>query len=253
MTGLLTVLQAVLESYVLYGRRGRETHRPALSACCLYRFVASSYDEHMDKLTRNNFTLALLALFLSIFLGACSKDTATEETMMKAGLDALYAHNDPNEAVAQFRKVLAQNPNHYGATFQLAMALERSNNAAEAQSVWRKMLTMADNINDKQTADMVRTHLGEPTVATSEATMMKTGLDALYTQHNPTEAIEQFRQVLARNPTHYGATFQLAYALDQAGKGNEARPLWEKVLQMAESSNDKQTADAARARLAKEH
>src|SRR2546422_421102 len=84
----------------------------------------------------------------------------------------------------------------------------------------------------------------------TEGEMMGAGLDALYTRHDPTEAAAQFRKVLERNPTHYGATFQLAYALDQAGKGEEARPLWEKVLQMAEGYNDKQTADTARARLA---
>jgi Flp pilus assembly protein TadD len=59
-----------------------------------------------------------------------------------------------------------------------------------------------------------------------------------------------FRKVLARNPTHYGATFQLATALDRLGKPAEARPLWEKVLQMAEGYHDQKTADAARARLA---
>ena len=47
----------------------------------------------------------------------------------------------------------------------------------------------------------------------------------------------------------YGATFQLATALDAAGKRAEARPLWEKMLEMAEASKDMDTADKARARL----
>ncbi len=200
----------------------------------------------------NKFIFTLMALVVLTCVGSCAKESATEETTMKAGLDALYTHNNPTEAVIQFRKVLAQNPNHYGATFQLAMALERSNNAAEAQSVWRKMLTMAESINDKQTTDIVRTHLGEPAAANEEA-MMKTGLDALYTHHDPTAAIAQFRQVLAHNPTHYGATFQLASALDAAGQPDEARPLWAKVVEMAQGYNDKKTEEAARARLAKEH
>jgi cytochrome c-type biogenesis protein CcmH/NrfG len=78
---------------------------------------------------------------------------------------------------------------------------------------------------------------------------MQTGLDALYTQSDPNTATTLFQKVLERNPTHYGATYQLATALDRAGKPAEARPLWEKVLQMAEGNNDKQTADTARARL----
>ncbi len=168
---------------------------------------------------------------------------------MKAGLDALYAHNNPTEAAAQFRKVLERNPNHYGATFQLAMALERSNNSAEAQAMWKKMLTMAENLNDTQTATMVRTHLGEP-ATTSEDSMMKAGIEALYTRRDPTAAIAQFRQVLAHNPTHYGATFQLAAALDAAGHPDEARPLWTKVAEMAQGYGDKKTEEAARVRLA---
>jgi hypothetical protein len=48
---------------------------------------------------------------------------------------------------------------------------------------------------------------------------------------------------------HYGATFQLARALDQAGKPAEARPWWEKVLTLADGYKDAATAGIARARL----
>ena len=83
----------------------------------------------------------------------------------------------------------------------------------------------------------------------SQEALMKAGLDALYTRNDPNAAAAQFRMLLAVNPTHYGATFQLAMALDRAGKPAEARPLWEKALKMAEGYNDKATAEAARARL----
>ena len=84
----------------------------------------------------------------------------------------------------------------------------------------------------------------------SEETLMKSGLDALYTRHEPDAAAARFRKVLELNPTHYGATYQLAAALDAAGKKDEARPLWEKVLQMADRYNDQSTARTARDRLA---
>lgn len=92
-----------------------------------------------------------------------------------------------------------------------------------------------------------------PTVTdtTSQEALMKIGLDALYGRHDPEAAAREFRKVLALNPTHYGATYQLATALDRAGKGAEARPLWEKALAMAEGYHDKATADTARARLQK--
>jgi predicted membrane-bound spermidine synthase len=79
--------------------------------------------------------------------------------------------------------------------------------------------------------------------------LMKTGLDLLYTRGDPAAAVSQFRRVLELNPTHYGATFQLARALDLAGFSANARPLWEKVLRMAEGYHDAQTAAIARARL----
>ena len=81
---------------------------------------------------------------------------------------------------------------------------------------------------------------------------MKSGLEALYAKGDPDAAIPIFRKVLEQNPSHYGATYQLAMALDRAGKPTEARPLWEKVLRMAEGYKDEKTVDAARARLAQQ-
>ena len=80
--------------------------------------------------------------------------------------------------------------------------------------------------------------------------LMKSGVEALYTKGDPNAAIPVFRRVLEQNPSHHGATFQLATAPDRAGKPAEARPLWEKVAQMAEGYKDQPTLDAARARLA---
>ena len=40
----------------------------------------------------------------------------------------------------------------------------------------------------------------------SEETLMKSGLDALYTRHDPAAAANDFRKVLQMNPAHYGAT-----------------------------------------------
>ena len=56
--------------------------------------------------------------------------------------------------------------------------------------------------------------------------------------------------MLALNPNHYGANFQLAKALDAAGQTDAARAQWEKVLTMAEAAKDQASIDTARARLA---
>lgn len=81
-------------------------------------------------------------------------------------------------------------------------------------------------------------------------TLMQAGLDDLYKQANPTEAATRFRQVLALNLDHYGATLQLAKALDRAGKPDEALPLWRKMLAMAEAAGDAETINTVRTRLA---
>jgi len=185
-------------------------------------------------------------------LGGCSREPGSGEdaTMMQAGIEALYTRHDPAAAAREFRKVLERNPSHYGATFQLAAALDAAGRPDEARPVWEKILAMAERQGDRETAEAARTHLGRPGGA-SEATIMQAGLDALYKRHDPAEAAAQFQKVLQQNPTHYGATFQLAMALDQAGKADEARPVWEKVLAMAEAVHDQQTADTARKQLQK--
>jgi Tfp pilus assembly protein PilF len=173
----------------------------------------------------------------------------SEQAMMQVGLDLLYAENDPGAAAAQFRRVLEQNPSHYGATFQLATALDRGGQPDQARTVWERMLRMAEAIGDGPTADQARARLAQEPL-TQEA-LMKAGLDLLYPGNDPAAAAALFRQVLERNPTHYGATFQLATALDRAGEVAEARPLWDKVLEMAEGYNDAETAATARTRLAR--
>jgi TolA-binding protein len=101
----------------------------------------------------------LLALVATTCLAACSKTPETDEALMKAGLDALYTRSDANTAATVFRKVLERNPTHYGATFQLAMALERLGKPAEARPLWEKVLQMAEGYHDQKTADAARARL----------------------------------------------------------------------------------------------
>jgi tetratricopeptide (TPR) repeat protein len=157
---------------------------------------------------------------------------------MNAGLRAA----DPNVAAAQFQRALGFVPTHYGATFQLARALDRAGRRDEARPYWERVLRMAEGYQDAPVVETARARLADP---------MALGIEALHTRHDPAAAAALFREVLAQNPEHYGATFQLATALDQAGKPAEARPFWEKMLRMAEAIKDTATADRARARLAK--
>lgn len=194
-------------------------------------------------------TVAVLsALVALVALDACSKKAETEGDLMKNGLDALYSKNDPGTAVINFLKVLEKNPTHYGATYQVATALDRAGRRSEAQPYWEKTLSMAEASRDEKTAAVARARLGQ--TQDLEGEWMKAGLDALYARKDYGAAAVQFRKVLEAHPNHYGATYQLATALDRAGKPAEARPLWEQVLKMADQSKDSKTAATARARLA---
>lgn len=195
----------------------------------------------------------LISVLGSLVIGsaiACSRAEETPEALMKRGVELLYTKSDPEAAARDFRKVLAKNPEHYGANYQLAVALDRSGKAAEARPLWEKSLAMAEAIKDENTAESARKRLGVPAPAPEDAAM-KAGLDALYGKKDAAAAVLEFRKVLDVNPSHYGATFQLARALDESGKPAEARPLWEKALKMADGFKDAETGRIARERLAR--
>jgi hypothetical protein len=143
--------------------------------------------------------------------------------------------------------VLKENPNHYGATYQLATALDDLSEGAEARRLWERFLVMAEAASDQAVLPSVRARLARPD---ETAALMAAGIDALYTRRDPATAIARFRTVLRWNGQHYGATYQLAVALDAIGNAREAQVWWTNILQAAEASGDVETADRAKRRLA---
>jgi hypothetical protein len=81
---------------------------------------------------------------------------------MKAGLAAMYERRNPRAAVILFRLVLAERPDHYGATFQLAKALDQSGDTTLADPVWTRMLGLSQAIGDTATTRIVKNRLGIP-------------------------------------------------------------------------------------------
>lgn len=213
--------------------------------------------------SRPSFALGrTVASVLAVLFGgvACDKPAATgdappaatgeatsDAAQMAKGLD-LVNRGDPSAAVDVFRGILQRNPMHYGARFQLASALDRAGKPAEARAVWIVVLGAAESVKDSGTARTARIRLAQPDTVSQEG-MMSEGLSLLYARNDPAQAAEQFRKVLEKNPTHYGANYQIAVALGRSGKSAEARPYWEKVLVMAEQIKDRTTADTAKARL----
>lgn len=192
-----------------------------------------------------------------------SASTNAARDPMAEGLDALYTKRDAARAVARFREVLAAEPNHYGATYQLATALEQAGDRPAARAMWTKMLKLSEASADEATITHARGRIAALTPALPQAlpqapaaedpagAEMRLGLAELYEKKDPAAAVKHFREVLAKNPTHYGATFQLATALEQSGKRDEAKPLWTKTLEMAEAMGDTQSAAIARKHLGK--
>ncbi len=172
----------------------------------------------------------------------------SEAELMARGTQLLYQSGDPIAAEATFRDVLSKNPAHYGAHYQLAVALDRGGKPVEARTEWNEVLRMAESFKDSVSAQNARARLGAPDTA-SQSGLMARGIDLMYKQNDPVAAIEQFNGILARNRTHYGATYQLAVALDRANRGSEAKAVWQRVLPMAIQFKDQKTIDTARARL----
>jgi Tfp pilus assembly protein PilF len=213
-------------------------------------------NHHMNVLSRFS-RHALRGVLVSAAILACtgkeaaqSPAAATESDarLMERGMQQLYQANDPVAAEATFRAVLAKNQAHYGAHYQLAVALDRGGRPEEARPEWNEVLRLAQSFNDSTVVKTSLARLGAPDTA-SQAGLMARGLDLMYAKNDPAGAAAQFKAILERNRTHYGANYQLAVALDRAGRPAEAKPVWQRVLPMAIQFKDQKTIDTARARL----
>jgi len=157
------------------------------------------------------------------------------------------------QALDAAREAVRLKPNLAPGHYYVGRALEDLGRRAEALDAYRRAVELnPDHV--ASTHALARLSQAEedgpePEEARVQASIMEAGVDALYRRDDPATAIDRFREVLARNPTHYGATYQLAAALDRAGRREEARALWEQTLRMAEEFRDEATAAKARSRL----
>ncbi len=148
------------------------------------------------------------------------------------------------QALAAANEAVRLRPDYSPAHLLLGNVLARAGRTEEAAAAYRRATALDPRDNAARQA-LARLTGG----ADQDERLMSAGLDALRTQHDPERAAALFRELLAHTPTHYGATYQLAAALDAAGRPSEARPVWEKMLEMAEAAHDEGTAEAARRRL----
>jgi Flp pilus assembly protein TadD len=134
------------------------------------------------------------------------------------------------------------------------MVLEKQGKSAEALSEYRLASSLDPNDAElRATAERVASVVAGQKDGGDEATMMAVALEQLDGKHDANAAIAQLRALLARNPGHYGANWQLARALDAAGRRDEAREAWMKMLELTEAAGDKANEKLVRDRLAQPH
>jgi len=99
-----------------------------------------------------NLSHAITLIAVASALSACGKATKSDESspdvekqMMDRGVNLLYKASDPVGAEQNFRAVLARNSKHYGARYQLAVALDRGGRPAEARNEWTQVLQEAQS------------------------------------------------------------------------------------------------------------
>ncbi|MCW5835541.1 MAG: hypothetical protein KIS78_24280 [Labilithrix sp.] len=81
---------------------------------------------------------------------------------MNRGLHALYKQNAPNEAIVAFREILERSPAHYGAHYQLAVALDLAGHRDGATKIWRRTAALAKAYGDQAALDAARARLATP-------------------------------------------------------------------------------------------
>jgi tetratricopeptide (TPR) repeat protein len=165
--------------------------------------------------------------------------------------DRLFApewdESDVNRSILLLQRLLAQNPDDPALLQTLAAKLDGASRVDEARPLWARLEANAAASATQHGAARDRLHGAHDEA--DRARWMEEGVAALYDRHDTETAIDRFRRILAQDPMHYGASFQLARALDAAGRRLEAVVMWSQVLTMAERAGDKETAKLATAAL----
>ena len=141
---------------------------------------------------------------------------------------ALERSGRRDEALAEYGKTTAIDPGHAGAWLAAGRLLEQ-------REAWQDAAAAYD-----------RAFAADPTTADAA---MAAGLVYRYRLGNPGRAIERYRAVLALNPSHYGAHYQLAVALLADGQRAAAIEAWHAFVPLARAIGDRVSLDGAPAEL----
>ncbi len=155
----------------------------------------------------------------------CNPGLALARAHRAATLERLGRTDD---ALAEFEETTRIDPAHAGAWLAQGKLLEARAQWAQATDAYEHAL------------------LADPT---SVEAAMRSGLLLHYRLGDSATAVERYRTVLALDPAHYGAHYQLAVALLGAGRRDEALAAWARFVPLAEAIGDRTSIDAAPAEL----
>jgi cytochrome c-type biogenesis protein CcmH/NrfG len=155
----------------------------------------------------------------------CNPGLALARAHRAATLERLGRIDD---ALAEYRETTRLDPAHAGAWLAQGRLLEAHGEWAAAAEAYDRALA------------------ADPT---STEAAMRGGLARQYYLADSATAVERFRAVLALDPHHYGAHYQIAVALLGAGRRDEAVAAWARFVPMAEAIGDRASIDAAPAEL----
>ncbi|HJZ61557.1 MAG TPA: tetratricopeptide repeat protein, partial [Miltoncostaeaceae bacterium] len=142
--------------------------------------------------------------------------------------EALERMGRVDEALAEYREATGLDSVHAGAWLAQGRLLEQRGQWAAAAAAY----------DAAASAD-----------STSTEARMRAGLLYAYRLGDSAAAIERYRAVLALDPAHYGAHYQIAVALLAAGRRDEARAAWSRFTPLAAAIGDQSSIDGAPAEL----
>jgi tetratricopeptide (TPR) repeat protein len=181
---------------------------------------------------------------LRLWLDAEEKGPTNGRAALNAGREWMK-RGHLAEARASFDRSLSLMPLNPYLFMNISVLEAAERRPAEALTAAKRALELAPN------NPIARQYYEQALAGAGEAGLMERGLDALYRRADPGAAVEAFAAVLARNPEHYGATYQSAVALERLGRIGEARKTWVKVLRLAASYDDAPTARTANEHLSR--
>ena len=156
---------------------------------------------------------------LGLLERAVAKDSTKFDNLYRLGI--MYLDREKNAQAAQvFARADKVKPKQVKVLVNLGVALDNLGRAYEAQARYRQAMAVAP---------------GDSLAACRLAT-------SLYAQGKHGEAMNQLRELIAKQPRSYCAYFTMGVAFADAGLYRDAIRMWKKVVELAPTSPEAQSA-----------